>query len=99
MAQFGVTPETLKKVAGNLAELSSEMQTITSNMSNLIEEIKKAWPDENGLRYTERFETEVESQFSKYYNAVKEYSDFINRASSQYQATNERVNATITRSA
>ena len=99
MAQVTVTPESLRKTASDLSSISGEMKVITDTMASIIEEIKKAWPDDNGTQFAGRFETEVQSQFAKYYNTVQEYSDFIQRASDKYQATHAAVNSTITKGA
>ena len=95
MAQIDVTPAILKDVANDLSSISSEMKTITNNMQQLIEDIKLAWPDENGKRFAERFEGEVAPEFNKYYDAVQKYSDFIKHASDKYEQTSAAVNSTI----
>lgn len=69
-----------------LSAISSEMKTIMDKMSEIIQEIRNVWQDENGKAFVSRFETEVQSQFEKYYGTVEEYSRFIKTAHDAYVA-------------
>ena len=92
-----VKPEELTASASDLAAISSEMKTITNNMTTLVDNLKASWPDENGMKFAERFETEIVPKFSTYYNNVQQYSDFVNGASQTYRAKSESVESTINR--
>ena len=92
---FEVTPAVLATASNELGEISSEMKTIMGNMDRLVENLKQSWQDENGKTFISRFENEVSSQFSNYYNLVKEYSAFIKGAHDKYEASLANIKSSV----
>lgn len=85
----------LAAASKELSAISSEMKSITENMSKLIQEIRENWQDRNGAEFAKRFETEVQSQFNKYYGTVQEYSDYIKGAHDAYVSHSDLTATTI----
>ena len=91
-----VTPEVLANASSELGNISSEMKTITDNMNALIKELNDSWKDEYGKIFITRFEEEVASKFSNYYNLVAEYSRFIKDAHDTYEASIANIKSSVT---
>ena len=85
----------LANTSRELSTISQEMKTIMNKMSQIIQEIRNVWQDENGKAFVSRFETEVQSQFEKYYGTVEEYSTFIKSAHDAYVAHEQTTKTSV----
>ena len=99
MAAIQVTPQILREASNELGNISSEMKTITADMSMLVEELKASWSDSTGELFVSRFENEVGTKFSEYYNAIQAFSDFIRGASEKYERASASIESSVNTSA
>ena len=87
----------LATTAKELSSISAEMKARMDKMSEIIQKIRDVWQDENGKAFVTRFETEVQSQFEKYYGTVEEYSKFIKGAHDAYVEHNQLTRTSVQR--
>ena len=85
----------LVNASNDLSSIASEMKQITEKMSQLIGEIRAVWQDDNGKKFADRFENEVQSKFNLYYGTVEEYSKFIKGAHDAYVAEHDAVGTAV----
>ena len=99
MSTVNVEFQELVNASKELGEISQQMKMATERMSGIIQEIKNVWQDENGKAFAARFETEVQSQFDKYYGTIQEYSDYIKKAHDAYVAHEASIKTSVQGSA
>ena len=85
----------LQTAAKELGSISAEMKETMKKMSALIQEVRDYWQDDNGKKFVAKFETEVQSQFEKYYGTIEEYSNFVNGAYQAYLAEFETTGTSV----
>lgn len=90
-----VTPDVLKQTAEGLSGLSNELKNCFDRITACIEVIKENWTDENGRRFSERYEGEVKPKLSAYYNSIMQHSKYVGEASRIYQETIGSIHATV----
>ena len=94
-SEINVVFQELTTASNDLSNISAEMKSLTEKMNGIIEEIRNVWKDDNGRKFADRFEKEVNSQFQKYYGTVQEYSDFIKGAHDKYVQQTETIQAAV----
>ena len=85
----------LATASKELSDIANEMHTLANKMNDCILEMRNLWQDENGKKFVDRFEEEVNSKFQRYYGTVQEYSDFIKGAHDAYLEHYEATQAAV----
>ena len=91
-----VTPEELISTAGEFATAATNVQTLTQNMLDIVNQFGTHWMGEASNAYTTKFKS-LESDMTKMYRMVTEHSKDLTEMAQNYkiadQTNEEAANA------
>ena len=90
-----VTPEILNKTANELEDISNQLKNCFDNITSSIEVIKTKWVDDNGKKFSTRYENEVRPKLNAYYDAIMEHSNYVGEAAKIYQETIGTIHSSV----
>lgn len=92
MAQFTVTPETLRSVSGNIKSIDGQFIAKMDEIGQHMRNLKAKWDSEAANGFINKFNG-LRDNFENYSKVIKSYSIFLEKAAEEYGKTDKKINS------